>query len=344
MTSEQKTRCPHCQTAFKVTADQLQAASGMVRCGKCFKVFNGRDNLLMDEPAPPATATLTAGKAAAEDDDDFLIDDSFDVSRLENSPPSEHTIVTSMGNTASQSTLGSLAGAGDVKFKFIPSGSDQQITPPADSVMSEEIIFVPGRPMSSLTEELEELNMNRDAMSRWRPEIPSITADTGASGSTSRASRSNWLWFTGCILASILLVLQLIQVNSLSINRNSPLWPISSRVCALVGCPLPPAVDLDRILSTDLVIRSHPDVAGALLVNAVIVNTADFVQPFPKLTLVFENLQGNTIAQRTFLPEEYLTGDLAGLNLMPTRQPVELELEIVDPGKEAVSYRLFIAK
>lgn len=34
------TRCPHCATAFRVTAEQLQAHSGHVRCGCCASVFD----------------------------------------------------------------------------------------------------------------------------------------------------------------------------------------------------------------------------------------------------------------------------------------------------------------
>jgi predicted Zn finger-like uncharacterized protein len=34
------TRCPHCATAFRVTAEQLQAHSGHVRCGRCASVFD----------------------------------------------------------------------------------------------------------------------------------------------------------------------------------------------------------------------------------------------------------------------------------------------------------------
>ncbi len=39
LTSE-VTRCPRCQTAFRITKTQLKAANGAVRCGSCLKVFN----------------------------------------------------------------------------------------------------------------------------------------------------------------------------------------------------------------------------------------------------------------------------------------------------------------
>lgn len=68
-----RTRCPACLTAFRVTAAQLEARAGKVRCGYCHAVFNARDHLLAvqgeaegigsfaGEPIPPA-----AGQALGE--------------------------------------------------------------------------------------------------------------------------------------------------------------------------------------------------------------------------------------------------------------------------------------
>lgn len=55
------TRCPDCGTLFRVTAEQLRARSGRVRCGRCRTAFNALDQL--DElsarraPAPGAAPT-----------------------------------------------------------------------------------------------------------------------------------------------------------------------------------------------------------------------------------------------------------------------------------------------
>ncbi len=44
------TQCPSCETTFQVTAEQLKAANGDVRCGHCLTVFNALDNLSEIEP------------------------------------------------------------------------------------------------------------------------------------------------------------------------------------------------------------------------------------------------------------------------------------------------------
>lgn len=54
------TRCPHCQTAFKVANDQLKLHAGLVRCGSCQQTFNAVENLLPGEGQKPAPAPVTA--------------------------------------------------------------------------------------------------------------------------------------------------------------------------------------------------------------------------------------------------------------------------------------------
>ena len=59
-----KTRCPDCQTVFRVTPEQLKARAGQVRCGHCQAVFNALDSLLEERhPAGPADAHVEPAPA-----------------------------------------------------------------------------------------------------------------------------------------------------------------------------------------------------------------------------------------------------------------------------------------
>lgn len=49
------TRCPHCQTRFRVTPEQLKARQGQVRCGACQRVFDALDSLADEAASPPQT-------------------------------------------------------------------------------------------------------------------------------------------------------------------------------------------------------------------------------------------------------------------------------------------------
>ncbi|ARP96613.1 DUF3426 domain-containing protein [Bordetella genomosp. 13] len=62
------TRCPQCRTAFRVVADQLRVRNGLVRCGVCNTVFDGRaaieDAAAAQAPARPAAVPPAAAPAA----------------------------------------------------------------------------------------------------------------------------------------------------------------------------------------------------------------------------------------------------------------------------------------
>ena len=51
------TRCPSCQTLFKVVPDQLRISEGWVRCGQCDEIFDAALHLLQAPPAPQLPST-----------------------------------------------------------------------------------------------------------------------------------------------------------------------------------------------------------------------------------------------------------------------------------------------
>lgn len=48
------TRCPACNTWFRIRPEHLQAAGGEVQCGRCFTRFNALENLAEGSEVPPA--------------------------------------------------------------------------------------------------------------------------------------------------------------------------------------------------------------------------------------------------------------------------------------------------
>ncbi|WP_321849178.1 DUF3426 domain-containing protein [Burkholderia diffusa] len=56
------TRCPHCETVFRLQQEQLSLHDGLVRCGHCHQVFNASQSLV---PEPALTEAAPAGPAAA---------------------------------------------------------------------------------------------------------------------------------------------------------------------------------------------------------------------------------------------------------------------------------------
>ena len=158
--------------------------------------------------------------------------------------------------------------------------------------------------------------------------------------------KSKWparlLWASLSIFAALTLLLQLGWANFNDYSKRPDLRPWYSKICELTGCQLPALVEPQQIKAYNLIVRSHPRINGALIVDCILLNTANFDQPFPNFELTFSNLQSKPIAARRFTPSEYLNGELKDATIMPSNQPVHISLEVLDPGPEAVNYNASI--
>jgi predicted Zn finger-like uncharacterized protein len=56
------TRCPGCQTTFRISEEVLRKAAGQVRCGRCSNTFNAYRDLRESPDTPKAGATSAAGE------------------------------------------------------------------------------------------------------------------------------------------------------------------------------------------------------------------------------------------------------------------------------------------
>ncbi|MFS2124954.1 DUF3426 domain-containing protein [Pseudomonas sp. Pseusp97] len=156
--------------------------------------------------------------------------------------------------------------------------------------------------------------------------------------------KSRWgrrlFWLLLVLLALAGLAGQYIAYHFDELARQDQYRPWFAQACPELGCTLPSKVDVEQIRSSNLVVRSHPDFSGALVVDAIIYNRANFSQPFPLLEMRFADLNGQLIASRRFKPSEYLSGELAGQSEMPPQTPIHISLDILDPGPKAVNYSL----
>ena len=145
----------------------------------------------------------------------------------------------------------------------------------------------------------------------------------------------------GTIIGALLLLLggQWLYFNRTELALESVWRPKLEDLCSLLHCELPLRVDLSRIELVSRDVRKHPQVAGALQINATLVNRAGFTQPYPVLAITFSNTSGTPVAARRFNPAEYL-GEQADLEAgMATDTPLQVMLEIEDPGEDAVSFQ-----
>jgi len=147
------------------------------------------------------------------------------------------------------------------------------------------------------------------------------------------------IFWTLAILSMLITgILQYAYYDRYRLVQFSELRPWLGLMCEYTNCDLPEPRDPSRIELSNKNIFSHPNSKNALMVSASIVNQAAFEQEFPLLELKFENIRGQTIAGRRFTPEEYLGVPVAQISKMIPGEPVSISVEIIDPGKEMVSY------
>lgn len=353
------TECPSCQTRFRVGETQLQRARGRVRCGACLTVFDGVEHLVLDSDVVPDEADarealddlldeLAAAAAAVSDgpsaDEPAPAQDQQADERKTAAGPGLQQPADNGARPEAPVETGAPAAEPTERADEAPAkeGAANEATAQAtapDAAPANE------NPAPAAPTPVPVPAAAATASAAATAPAPAESASAGAADAQStiffgeHRDRRPWVW-AGIAAGVVLLVAQILwyQFDSWAVR---PEWRgVYSVACGLLGCELPAQRDPERLSTRNLVVRSDPEQPGTLVVDAVIVNAAEFAQPFPVLELQFTTLRGNLVASRRYHPDEYLAGDAAGLTLIPPRTPVQIALRLDDPGPHAVNYRL----
>jgi len=363
MTDSFVTRCPHCSTRLRVTYEQISAAAGLVRCGTCLRTFNAHEHLLEG-----------GGTETAVEMDELLIHDDLDLRDLgldDLNLDEELAQIEAQEQAFSKELLDlSQQIEGDDSH---PAASDDEAW--AEALLREEEEGVlsslsvqeksdetpsPWLPYKeSLDFDLDRaaeeppaaLQQSSRANEKAKPKPPLLEQDDFTEAAAvdepllpvrAPSRKRTALWALLSVAALLALGGQYVFFQFDSLVRQERYRSLFTTVCSAVGCKVPSQIDLSQIRSSNLLVHSHPWFSGALMVDAILYNHASFAQPFPLLELEFSNLAGRPVASRRFTPSQYLAGDMQGKLQMPSQVPIHIALEIQDPGKEAVNYRLSI--
>lgn len=310
------TRCPSCNTAFKATEAILKIADGTVRCGSCLRVFNAYDHA--DKEANPQQHTNDIDPASEEDESWAL--ELLRQEEQESDGTEQNTIKPSENKETESAVIDII-------------NNDLQ-APETESIDAVEEEATDTNSNNISDQELDEDEADL---------LDNITLDPLIFREEKKRNKS-LLWGSGIVLLSIILVAQVAWIRFDTLSLRKPYRGAYSVACDILQCQLPALSDIKKIRTTQLVVRSHPSQQQALQIDAIILNSASFDQLFPMLRLEFFNLQNETVASRDFHPREYLQGELTGAEVMPAQQPIQLALEIADPGEQAVNYRIVIVK
>lgn len=297
------TRCPHCQTRFRVTVAQLELRAGLVRCGACREIFNGRDHLLgdleeieaLDTPGQDADGRMTL----------------IDFGSLRATQPA----VTSK----MQEELDELS-------KAI---ADLQAKPWRDT------------PPHELAANAQPESANAEAAAAISNTPPAFVAQARKQHQSSRHWK--FLLWLGLPLLLLALAAQLSYFFRADIAAYSPEAGRYLRTaCARLGCQvkLPQHIDLLSLESSHL--QEVQGQQGHYTLTALLRNQADTAQAWPSLDLQLKTDSGQPLVRKVMEPANYLnSADLKKGIAAHAEHEIQLSFELIAEHPGGFSVTLF---
>ncbi len=273
------TRCTHCHTVFRITAEQLQAYGGKVRCGRCLQIFDGMVALAPDEPVVQGSEMRVPEipqPVAAEPVVAAAVTDA--------------TAESPSSSTASPESSADLVQADTVSLDMTPDAS------------AEPLLDMPPAALDETTEPNPAVELEAERLAAAAAENPFIQEHE-----TTEPARRPWLAVAGIVLA-VALTGQAIFFYRGELAARHPLarqWLNAACMHADCAVPLPRVTKAVLIEASDLqlVDPARPD---RILLTATLRNHAGFDVAYPALDLVLTNANDHTLARRIFLPADYL--------------------------------------
>lgn len=299
------TRCPHCQTDFRVTPEQLKARQGQVRCGACRGVFSALDSLADEVPvvigpvalpveAPPEPIPATEPEAEPEAE----AEPATSATPEDDSPPPPEEPASIDEESR--------------RWPHLPMSGDAADTEAAASTATAEA------PVAAVWETVAETPQPR----RW-PWIAGLVVLLALAGGQ-------------------LLTLFRVELAVLAPELRPALVAGCELLgCAL---PHPRKAELIGIEASGLIPAEATGAAGAgrLLLTATLKNRAPFDQEYPHLELTLTDTQDNALLRKVLAPVDYLPADHAVGAGFATRSTVAVRLLLETSGIPAVGYRLYL--
>ena len=309
------TRCPSCETLFRVTPQMLRAHGGQVRCGRCMTIFDGFKALATPpEPTPAATPLQPAAETAT-------------VSELEANTPTA-------ANAAAVRDAAVPAAIEPVISLSIPAGFDfEPIQAPAVSA---------ARPVVKPNAKAAAAEISAAS----RVALPSLSAIKGDASFLEQARsaprRSQLGWKTGSALMLLAVAAQAAYFYRSDLVAHYPaLKPSVEHLCEWLDCsaPLPQRPKLINIEASDLQILD-PARPAVIQLTATLRNHAGYDLGYPALDLVLTNTKEHTLARRIFLPQDYLENDKKLKSGLPANAEVTVRLDLDTGELGAAGFRL----
>ncbi len=308
------TRCPDCETVFRVTTGHLQASGGQVRCGRCQNVFDAFASLSAKAPGD-LERQLTAQQTQPE-----LREAQPAAKESQPVPPDAPPLPQPAADSDAGEAVAPDEAAAATETEFAGAAAE----PPRAQVASA------GRQQDQLAED----QVGEDpAASLYEWEFKPAPRN-----------RHSGLWLTMSLLLGIIGIFQAATIFRTELMLiYPPLKPVYQLICNRLACEigLPRLRDQLNIEASDL--RSvDPQRPNLVQLTALVRNRARVPVEYPAFELTLTNAQQQVVARRVFLPGDYLDDNAqTGIGLAGRR---ELAVNMyLDTGPlRAAGYRIYL--
>jgi predicted Zn finger-like uncharacterized protein len=338
------TRCPECETTFRVTDETLKKANGQVRCGRCASVFNAYAELhdpsaknfepeAAQPPAPseaaaaPPSAAATLPAAAATVPAAAAPPPAPAAASAEPAP-AEPARSEAAPPAATAAGLGAQSLAAVVAAANLAAAADAREGEPATSGAHPET-------------DLSATEVERVLTSNAGLPLPQSAYVWPAAGGGERRAASRW-WAAAAALALLALGAQAVHHFRADLVSNPTFGQWIARAYATLGSEIAPHWDVSQYRIIDWIATAEPNSrgVGSLKITARIQNRGPLRQPYPAVQLRLKDRWEEAVGSRLFTPAEYLPRDTPRGRLMSPGETARAELEVVDPGPDAYGFEL----
>ncbi|EON15453.1 DUF3426 domain-containing protein [Pandoraea sp. SD6-2] len=350
------TRCPHCHTVFRVVADQLKLRDGLVRCGNCREVFDGR-TYLCDAPSDASDAPAAEAMRATPDDGTALSD---------TVPP--HGPVTH--DIAGEPQVSSLP-----IDKVVSAASANESVPRAERPPVPEML-TPTAIAALLGTADESRAQMQHGPGRYidDDEPAGLTAPTASTASSPRAGPPTSIHLAGQpqrpgagrVIWRVLLTLAILGLaaqwawieHAALVDRVPALRGVFAAICRPMHVTIAPPRQPDMIQLSSVTLVTDDagaadatdataSAASASLADAVpmtltvfIRNQADYAVAWPSLELTLSDIDGKPVVRRVFAASDYVTDAAQREAGLASRKERTIRLRLSAQAALASNYRV----
>jgi predicted Zn finger-like uncharacterized protein len=295
------TRCPDCDTTFRVSDETLAKANGQVRCGRCASVFNAYAELREPPNQPaPADEPLKPGAPAAE-------------------AHSHRAQLSDAVNDLSVAELVAQVERGGAEEELEVREDEGDIGDPVSSISAVAVndVLETALDTGAVTATALRLDLGHE---RRRSAVWTFACALAVVALGLQVINH----FRADLVTRAAIGPPLARIYAMLGTKIIPHWDLKQYQI------------LDWVATAEPNARGQ----GSLKISARVHNRGPRAQPHPAIRLRLKDRWDKAIASRVFVPAQYLHDSKLAETLMAPGETARAELEVVDPGPDAYGFEL----